>query len=96
VNIASKSNLMKCPHCASPALRRFARLDDLPILGWYIFGLPFVSLPLLLASWWFHSVWLVALAAVSLLWFVGVPIWGGIFYWGGWRCRACGAEEMLR
>ncbi|MFT3776200.1 MAG: hypothetical protein QM820_63460 [Minicystis sp.] len=59
-----------------------------------------LAIPVLLAglvlgalrgAWWLAGS---GLAVMSL--FALGRLLGGMYWWGGWRCRHCGHEEMLR
>ena len=79
-----------CPECGHDRLRDGVRIDTFlgPLLIPLLLAAP-VALFAAPSPW----TWLPLAAAVLLL---ALRTFGGIAYWGGWKCRRCGHTEMAR
>lgn len=79
-----------CPSCGHDRGRGYARLANLGGVVWFL-GLAAVAYGLTRRSW----PWIGAGVPALLLSPLG-RVLGGVWWWGGMKCRRCGHVEMLR
>lgn len=87
---AQPATTMVCPECGHDRFRDGARVDTIvgPLRIVLLLAAPVVMLSV--PSPWS---WLpLAVVALSIV----LRAVGGIYYWGGWKCRGCGYTEMGR
>lgn len=84
------STTVACPACGHDHLRDGVRLDTYlgPLLIPLVLAAP-IALYAAPPPW----TWLPLTAAALLL---ALRTFGGIYYWGGWKCRRCGHTVMER
>lgn len=80
----------RCSACGHDAFPGFLRLANVSPLCWLLAA---VVLAWGLLSEWR---WLTFGAGGATILLLSLRLFGGVLWWGGNRCRGCGATEMLR